>query len=505
MLQLANFLQDMHPKIHPELRHLSESPSQIMERSANAAMTLVTAHDEMLGSIESLECVMLEGVYRGNSGNLKLSWMAARRAMLLAQVMGLHLPDESRRQNLEILDPNTTIVEPQHLWFRIVSYDLQVCRMLGLPPGAADGCSTPLESVPDIALDSLERTHCNVMTEILQRKPMGSGRPDLETTLRLDQKLQTAAKSVPSNWWLTPNLTESSKDPVTMFWDMRRLLLQMLHYDLLNQLYVPYMLGQGQSAADRQRSDLSRIACVNSSREVLSRFLVLRNSNQIATSCRIADFMVLMAAITLVLAHLGGCHYTSNDISSQADNVLSHQAPSDRAMMEQALENMRQVSRLSRDALSARSADVLRRLLDIEAKGSNRILENHICVQSQTASNSQNHQYGGTNGEDMDQVHVPYFGVIKIVRESAKSHTTTTSAKVLESNGHSMEVAAAERYVEGSAHGHNDLASQPYGHNYDPFLPGFNDEPWSFGNIDMTIFDNFLEYRPVNETEHGVE
>lgn len=77
-----------------------------------------------------------------------------------------------------------------------------------------------------------------------------------------------------------------------------------------------------------------------------------------------------MAAITLVLAHLGRSSrrpdpqpQTQDEISSQVGSLLSHQAPSDRAMMEQALETVRRVSHSSGDALCAQSADVLHRLL----------------------------------------------------------------------------------------------------------------------------------------------
>ena len=524
MLQLAILLQDMHQEVHPELKLLSESPPSIMERSANAAIKLVTTQDELLGSIESLECVILESVYRCNHGNLRQSWMAARRAILLAQIMGLHLNGRSRRQSLQVLDPHTTSVEPQHLWFRIVSYDLVLCRMLGLPPGAADSTPSSFHTVSDTVLGSLERTHCDIMAQVLKRK-LSQGPPDFETTHRLDQELQRAAKGVSNSWWLAPNLNESSKDPTTLFWDMRRLIVQMLHHDLLNQLHIPYMLGQGRdrTVANWQRSDLSRLVCVNSSREVLSRLVLLRNFNQFAFSCRIGDFLGLMAAITLVLAHLGDhSHRRDDDRSSQVDSVLSHQAPSDRALMERALENMRQMSRLSGDALSAQSADVLRRLLDIESRNDDHsaggddhrpVTREHVIVQTQSDDPNNNnlrslHDGGGgvsPTTENMERVHIPYFGVIKIVRENVGSRVMSTTVTRPEGEArHAREVAED---LGEPLYGQDDLSGQPWLPGLiDPLLPGLNNaaEHWSLQGIDMTFLDSFLSDQwPDEGVGHG--
>lgn len=61
-----------------------------MQRLLSAAANLVNVNDEMHGSLESLECLMLESVYHTNAGNLRKAWLVNRRAMLLAQLIGLH-------------------------------------------------------------------------------------------------------------------------------------------------------------------------------------------------------------------------------------------------------------------------------------------------------------------------------------------------------------------------------------------------------------------------------
>ena len=129
MLQLAVFLQHVHPDLHEELKSLSESPRAMMERLADLAINLVTTKDELLGSIEALECVMIESMYQANIGSLRRSWVANRRAMGIAQLMGLDRPDN--RTQFQLLDPNTRC-HPKLMWLRIVFLDRQLCLLLGL-------------------------------------------------------------------------------------------------------------------------------------------------------------------------------------------------------------------------------------------------------------------------------------------------------------------------------------------------------------------------------------
>jgi hypothetical protein len=394
MLQLAIFLQHLHPDLHQEIQGLSESPRRITERLADLAISLITTNDELLGSIEGLQCVMMESMYQANVGNLRRSWVAGRRAMGIAQLMGLHR-SKSRAQ-YKVIDPKTNF-HPQLMWLRIVFLDRNLCLMLGLPQGSPDR-SMASEGLlaSDTPMGRLERIHCVIASQILERNE--SSPNDFALTRKLDVELQKAARSLPSKWWLAPTLDATSTDSQTLFWDTRRLFAQVLHYNLLNQLHLPFML---RSSSTDRKYEYSRITCVNASREVLSRFITLRSFNQIAYSCRTIDFLALMAAMTLLLAHLNS--------HSEAENLLGHQYVSDRALIERAQENMKEVNRLNSDALSAESAELLRRLLSIEPETGD-------------AAGRVNVQEAGPDSVTQDDdavvsVHIPYFGIIKIARE----------------------------------------------------------------------------------------
>ena len=95
MLQVATFLQHSHPDFHEEIRRLSGPPCETMKRLADTAVSLVTTNDDLVGSIEGLECVIMKCYYQTNGGNLRKGLIAIRRAMTVAQLMSFHTTQKS--------------------------------------------------------------------------------------------------------------------------------------------------------------------------------------------------------------------------------------------------------------------------------------------------------------------------------------------------------------------------------------------------------------------------
>ncbi|KAB8218017.1 hypothetical protein BDV33DRAFT_193077 [Aspergillus novoparasiticus] len=403
MLHLASFLQHLHPDLHDEIMGLSEPPAVMRDRLAEMAIRLVTTRDQFVGSVEFLECIMMQSLYEANCGYLRRSWMTTRRAMTIAQSMGFH--QAGARLQYQVLHPDTKAY-PHFMWFRIVFYDRQMCLLLGMPDGSLDrSMGSEAMLAQDSPVGRLERQHCVVMSRLLERNHANpTACSDYALTRELDRELHRGARALPSRWWLTPNLSKEQKKEA-LFCDMRRLSAQLCHYNLLNQLHVPYLL---RHSVDQQH-DYSRITCVNASREILSRFMMLCRWNRVALSCRTIDFIALMAAMTLILAHLDRYR------SSQVDDFLAVQALGDRALIEQAQEHMEELDRLNADPLSARSARLLRRLLAIEAKAvDGEHLHRAQVVRVQSPENA--YQSEATHCEDK-HVYIPYFGVIQAAGE----------------------------------------------------------------------------------------
>lgn len=242
------------------------------------------------------------------------------------------------------------------------------------------------------------------------------------------------------------------------------------------------MLARGDT--NSERSEMARIACAHSSREVLSRFIILRDLNRTVSSCRFADFLGLMAAITLALAHLGGSsrRHPQNQvgISFQVDSLFAHQAPGDRAMMEHALETMRNVSHSSGDALCVQSTHVLHRLLDMEVRNDLYMAEDSAyVVHAQPDNQPETTDPSTPTLEKGERIFIPYFGIMCIVRPNDNGASCEMTATTV------LDAGAGTEPGYSQTHDAVDLV--------DPLLLDLRDEQWMSQSIDMTFLGAFME------------
>lgn len=258
------------------------------------------------------------------------------------------------------------------------------------------------ESVPD----RFERKQCAIASRILLRNESSgdTSSDDFAAVLELDAELQQAANEMPTKWWLVPNLASTLHDQDRTLWEMLRLIEQMLYFNLLNLLHLPYMLRSRKlgslQVGDKSDYEYSKLASINASRELLTRYIMLRSHNRVASACRSVDFFAITAAMTLVMSHLGGHskqRHMQPEVGTGSMHMLSYQRNGDRAMMEKVLENMDAVANLSTDFLSKRSAALLRKLLVLEAEA---------AEGRSDASNAE--------GGHFFRLGIPYFGTIQI-------------------------------------------------------------------------------------------
>jgi hypothetical protein len=514
MSRIATFLQHLHTNLLGATEGMPESLPALMERLARTAINLVTTKDEFCGSIEGLECVMMERMYYHNGGNLRRSWIANRRAMAIAQMMNLQ--QSQSRAKYKVLEHKTKAY-PQFMWFRIISLDRNLCLMLGLTQGSFDHSMATGTAFPDdIPMGRLERMHCALASRILERNVSDPCANDFALTQNLDLELQKAGRTMPSKWWLMPNLDNVTDNRQALVLDMGRLFNQLYHYNLLNQLHLPYML----RSSPERKSKYSKMTCVNASREVLLRFIIFRGYNRNKFCCRTVDFFALIAAITLLLAHLDSHRF------SQTSNLLAHQYLSDRAMIEQAQVNMEQISRFNGDTLSAQSADLLHKLLAIDSETAGGVSTESVSVQTPESEILQSSR----NDNGVVRVQIPYFGIVKISRQGIFSreianaqpllsndqphapvigmHNTSSSEATVRNlgsdrfDGNAFPTSMNEAGYN-SVDGVNGLPAQltsqyqDYGsdsllQNYqDPGLTAWLDD-WAFQGVDMAFFNSIM-------------
>ena len=106
----------------------------------------------MHGTVESLICIMLEGVFQVNCGNLRRAWAVYRRAMAVAQMMVLR---RSPMPHLRRVNPELD-VDPVSMWFRIIYMNRYLSLFIGLPPGTSD------QSMADMSVSRHETTLCRL-------------------------------------------------------------------------------------------------------------------------------------------------------------------------------------------------------------------------------------------------------------------------------------------------------------------------------------------------------
>ncbi|KAF4214211.1 hypothetical protein CNMCM5878_009545 [Aspergillus fumigatiaffinis] len=383
-----------------KVRGLSEPQGVLMSRLKTAATTWITTKEEMHGTIESLFCIILEGVFEVNSGNLRRAWVVYRRAMTVAQLMGLH---RSPMPPLKRIDPELH-ADPEFMWFRIVYMDRYLSLLLGLPQGTTNKSMGPVSALQhEPRLGKFERQLTEIASSILERNESAFSTSAFMTTQSIDLELLRLSRSMPTSFWRPANFHNLTLGSPESLLETVRLSAQVYYYGLLIHLHLPYMMHGIGSHIDHE---YSKITCVNAGREIMTRFIAHRTFNPMSSCSRPVDFFALLAAMTLLLAHLDAHHHR------KATNILAHQRLSDRAILEQALERMDVISNVNKDVITGKSAELIRRLLEIEADAA----EGRSYTTRSVIGDADEEQEGTGKKNDELRLHIPYLGVIKIAR-----------------------------------------------------------------------------------------
>ncbi|KAG9692979.1 hypothetical protein KCU95_g6772, partial [Aureobasidium melanogenum] len=279
LLLLGNYLQgvvlpsDQASQKHEPWYH------NIMFRVMDAAIK-VTKNEDLVSSVEGIECIMLEATYQNYAGNLHQAWMAVRRATTIAQVLGLHRGNSS--PNLKFLETmKRPLFDSEQTCLQIVRMECYLGLILGLPRSSLEA---PPHKPEDLGTcEHLQYSHLIVADRILKR----STPPSLLEIQELDSLLERAAANISPQWWLVPDLSTSNRTGNEIFRDINRLNDQFAHFHLLIRVHLPHLM---QRTCDRTY-DYSKMTALNASRETLIRYVAFRDRNAAAFYCRGTDFI----------------------------------------------------------------------------------------------------------------------------------------------------------------------------------------------------------------------
>ncbi|KAK7747173.1 hypothetical protein SLS62_009115 [Diatrype stigma] len=440
LLMLGSLLQGIPPFSIGKLAGLTADYHAIMFRAVHTATRHVTSDDELVGSLDGIECLMIESMYLNNAGNLRRAWITNRRAMVMAQMMGLH---RGARSSSVILEPGTwDRIDPDYMWFRLVCTDRYLSLMLGLPQGSLENAFATHAALRSCAaVERMERMESVAAGLIIQRN--SAERTDLAATYKIDRMLQEAAALMPPQWWLmAAGDTATASNDAKAFEESIRLMLQFTHRHLLVQLHLPYMM---QSSITDTRYDYSKMTAANASRAIVAQFVAFRGTRPATAYCRGIDFIVFIASTTLCIAHIEARRQQQSTGLSKGLTVfqsLQHQRLSDRGLLERTLEIMESETLQSHDVIAQEISSILKPLLAVENNSAGgRLYQTSASLDE--SPGKQESRYLSSEGGDVDElrIHIPYYGTIKI------EYNPTRPAAILEP----VQVPTAEEWLRNAS------------------------------------------------------
>lgn len=144
---------------HELIQHLKATSPMLVD----TANRLATSQDDLIASLEVVECLMTEAMFHNNARNLRRAWLTHRRAIATAQLLGLR--HASPMSLPKALDPATfPRLDPSHTWSRLIITHRYLSLILDLPQASPSCILTAL-----VPCHPLERLECLAALDILQR------------------------------------------------------------------------------------------------------------------------------------------------------------------------------------------------------------------------------------------------------------------------------------------------------------------------------------------------
>ncbi|KAH6626580.1 hypothetical protein B0J18DRAFT_365627, partial [Chaetomium sp. MPI-SDFR-AT-0129] len=348
----------------PTLRDNVTDYHRIVSQALDAA-SLVTNNDELTNTREGIECIMMESLCHDAAGNLRSAWVAIRRAVSMAQVLGLHRPS--------LTTPSIpSAVSTEHLWLRLVQTDRFTSLLLGLPPGPAtdhDVFSAPAALESCSPLERMRRLDCLAAGKILARGGLLESIGDYAMTRQIDGLLQHAAGCMPPSWWVVSSMVAGGEEPESVIARGMVLMDQFVHFHLVARLHLPHLfphhdhsllnnptnntsfLNNSQPNTNpKHHTTSSKYTTITATRAMLTRYLAFRSlpSNPPSSSgspsytqpkgthyCHGMDLFAFLAACTLCIAHIQAwCYGCGSQEGLEHLEGLVHSRQEDRGMVE---------------------------------------------------------------------------------------------------------------------------------------------------------------------------
>lgn len=345
LLHLAVCIRSLPPEFDSRRLSHARPLDEIMEMYVSAVNSFISASDEILCTLPGLETLLLLTLYHLKDSSLRMSWLVVRRAVNLAQLMGLHRimkkTSTSTCQTIEAID------SAKVLWRAIVDVETYLGLHLRLPFSS--------EVYPcDASGDSYNNYRAKLA--ILSRQIAeidGHITPQTYVhALNLDEKLELLMKDMPKEFWELPNVPSGARTPESAA-VLERLIQQIWHLELKIFVHLPFLL----RAHQESKYEFSKITGLQASRNVIMRWFALRNASMTQACCRFAELGVFFATLTIALDIL-------IEMGTKERSEVQRTRGSDFAILCRVIGEMEKLAKgSSREKIAGRSANVIKKLL----------------------------------------------------------------------------------------------------------------------------------------------
>jgi hypothetical protein len=263
---------------------------EAMEKCLYLVDRHVISDDEYMGTLEGLECCLLQSKVYADVGSARRAWLTFRRAIGFAQLMGLH---RNRAGS----------PERDSIWWSLYEGDRLMSLMLGMPYAISDNhCNLEVNGQP---LDDFSTTK-QFIAKVAQfaGKVVDRNQAIHESTfssaMDLDQEMDRFAAKMPADFWACRPFVHAIDTLEAVEWQEKVLTILCYHQTKV-YLHMPFMLKSTTNAG----YDYSREACFNGAREMLRLYHMLRAPGTPLYSCKAVDFLGFTASVLVVLGLLG--------------------------------------------------------------------------------------------------------------------------------------------------------------------------------------------------------
>jgi hypothetical protein len=291
LIALATFIQQLPGSADLGSSAVRNTLDLLQRRYMEFADAFLTPDEGLVGSIDGLDCLLMQVRFYINAGMPRKSWVIFRRAASFAQILGSF----NQRHELE-LD-----IRKRRLWFQLWQVDKVMSLLLGLPYMIS---ALPFKIEPNTGIPvNLPPTVYfmfklgEIGARVIDRNCQGQAEVSYSATLEIDQDCDRCKGIMDSSWWETIPGPDMTLDVIHEICSIK-----MIYHSIRNHIHLPFVLKTSQDP----RYQFSTMIAMESSRETINIYEVMRDMDRpVLRLCNMIDFYTLTAALIIILQLLG--------------------------------------------------------------------------------------------------------------------------------------------------------------------------------------------------------